>query len=218
MNEKLDNATQRGARGAASSRAHGVAADTAKSELLKEMLFNAALFSALCAFFCLVFSFHWQGAIYGATFGLLFGAISFCMARALMRHLGDVFGSILIYGFVGTASGALAGGLAKIICSPIASIVLDAIYGNTIGEPERAFYAIVYAGFLGGFFGLAQALFFDGARAVDAAEGKPIVIKEELEEKKPAAPNAPPKKAVPPLKPRYRIPKELTRESFFSEN
>ncbi len=218
MKERLDNSTQQHSCYRTSSRSQSTSATVAKSELLKESVFNATLFSGLCAFFCLIFSFHWQGAIYGATFGMLFGTLCFWTTRTLTRHLGDVFGSTLLYGFAGTASGALAGGLTKVICTPIASIVLDAIYGNTIGEPERAFYAIVYAGFLGGFFGLAQALFFDGSRAVDAAEGKPIVIKTELEEKKPSVEPTPPKKTTPSLKPRYRVPKELVRESFFSDN
>ncbi len=189
-----------------------------KSALLKELLVNAAIFAALCAFFCLVFSLHWQGAIYGATFGMLFGAISFYLTRLLTRYLGDIFADILIYGFAGTASGALAGGLTKIICTPIAQLVLDAIYGNTIGEPERAFYAVVYAGFLGGFFGLVQVLFLSGAQAVKQSEGKPLVIKEELVENTPPAQPSSQQPSPPPLKPRYSIPKELTSESFFSEN
>jgi len=189
-----------------------------RSSLLKEYLFNAAVFAALCAFFCLIFSLHWQGAIYGATFGSLFGIISLYLTRLLTRHLGEVFADTLIYGFAGTASGALAGALTKIICTPIAQLVLDAVYGNTIGEPERAFYAVVYAGFLGGFFGLVQALFFNGAQAVKRSEGKPLVIKEELIEKTPPAQSSAPKTSPSPLKPRYSIPKELTQESFFSEN
>ncbi|MCS7012586.1 MAG: hypothetical protein RMI34_03245 [Chloroherpetonaceae bacterium] len=154
------------------------------------------------------------------TFGALFGLFFLWLSRTLRQKLGEVFGSILIYGFSGTAAGAFAGALTKIICTPIAALVLDAIYGNTIGEPERAFYAVVYAGFLGGFFGLVKALFFDEAQTSDISDGKPIAIKEELEERSPAAPPAPQEAedSLPPLRPRYIIPKELTQESFFSEN
>lgn len=204
-------------------------AASARLEVLRDYLLHSGAFSAICAFFCTVFSFHWQGLVYGMTFGALFGTLFLWVSRVLMQLLGNVFGPILIYGFAGTATGAFAGALTKVLCTPIAALVLDAIYGNTIGESERAFYAVVYAGFLGGFFGLVKALFFDDMRPDDLSDGKPIVIKTELEDcskqdfTSPACTSkTPPHTALHHtsslLKPRYIVPKELTQESFFSEN
>lgn len=120
--------------------------------------FYAAAFGLICAFTLTLFSSSYNGTCYGLVFGVLFGVMFSITSRYIARRIGE--GGILWYGFAGIISGAVCGALTKIICSPIAHEVLTKVYGRIEHPPQMAFYAVVCAAYLGGFFGLFQSLIF----------------------------------------------------------
>jgi hypothetical protein len=120
--------------------------------------FYAAGFGLICAFTLTIFTGSYNGACYGLVFGVLFGGAFAVLSRYIARRIGE--GGILWYGFAGIISGGVCGALAKMICSPIASEVLTKVYGRIDHPPQMAFYAVVCAAYLGGFFGLFQSLIF----------------------------------------------------------
>jgi hypothetical protein len=121
-------------------------------------------FGLICAFILTLFTGSYNGTCYGLIFGMLFGVMFASISRWIARHIGE--GGILWYGFAGILSGALSGALTKIICTPIANEVLSAVYGRIESPVQLAFYAVVCAAYLGGFFGLFQSLIFGRSVAI----------------------------------------------------
>ena len=117
-------------------------------------------FGLICAFILTLFTGSYNGTCYGLIFGMLFGVMFASISRWIARHIGE--GGILWYGFAGILSGALT----KIICTPIANEVLSAVYGRIESPVQLAFYAVVCAAYLGGFFGLFQSLIFGRSVAI----------------------------------------------------
>ncbi|MGQ9806293.1 MAG: hypothetical protein ACUVRP_09480 [Chlorobiales bacterium] len=122
------------------------------------MLLYAVGFGLICAFTLTLFTGSYNGTCYGLIFGLIFGALFALLSRAIARQIGE--GGLLWYGFAGILSGAISGALTKMICTPIANEVLTAVYGRLESPVQIAFYAVVCAAYLGGFFGLSQSLIF----------------------------------------------------------
>ncbi len=115
-------------------------------------------FGLICAFTLTLFTGSYNGTCYGLIFGILFGVMFASISRWIARQIGE--GGILWYGFAGILSGALSGALTKMICTSIAHEVLSAVYGRIESPVQLAFYAVVCAAYLGGFFGLFQSLIF----------------------------------------------------------
>lgn len=122
------------------------------------MILYAVGFGLICAFTLTLFTGSYNGTCYGLVFGSLFGTLFAVLSRAIARQIGE--GGILWYGFAGIFSGAISGALTKMICTPIANEVLTAVYGQLESPVQIAFYAVVCAAYLGGFFGLFQSLIF----------------------------------------------------------
>ncbi|MCS6988081.1 MAG: hypothetical protein NZM06_01005 [Chloroherpetonaceae bacterium] len=127
--------------------------------------FYAAGFGLICSFVLTLFSGSYDGTCYGFVYGLTFGALFSLLSRWIARQIGE--GGILWNGFAGFVAGAISGATTKILCSPIAEKVLSAVYGRIESPVQLAFYAVVYAAWLGGFFGLFQSLFFGRSVAQD---------------------------------------------------
>ncbi len=123
-------------------------------------------FGLICAFTLTLFTGSYNGTCYGLIFGMLFGVMFASISRWIARQIGE--GGILWYGFAGILSGALSGALTKMICTSIAHEVLSAVYGRIESPVQLAFYAVVCAAYLGGFFGLFQSLIF--GRSVSTQE------------------------------------------------
>ena len=130
------------------------------------MALYAVGFGLICAFTLTLFTGSYNGTCYGLVFGLLFGVLFAVLSRYIARQIGE--GGILWYGFAGILSGAISGALTKMICTPIANEVLTAVYGRLESPMQIAFYAVVCAAYLGGFFGLFQSLIF--GRSVSTQE------------------------------------------------
>lgn len=130
------------------------------------MAFYAVGFGLICAFTLTLLTGSYNGTCYGFVFGGLFGILFAMLSRYIARQIGE--GGILWYGFAGMASGAISGALTKMLCTPIANEVLTAVYGRLESPVQVAFYAVVCAAYLGGFFGLAQSLIF--SRSVSTQE------------------------------------------------
>ncbi len=122
------------------------------------MALYAVGFGMICAFTLTLFTGSYNGTCYGLIFGLLFGVMFASISRWIARQIGE--GGILWYGFAGILSGALSGALTKMICTSIAREVLTVVYGRLESPVQIAFYAVVCAAYLGGFFGLFQSLIF----------------------------------------------------------
>jgi len=122
------------------------------------MALYAVGFGMICAFTLTLFTGSYNGTCYGLIFGLLFGMMFASLSRWIARQIGE--GGILWYGFAGILSGALSGALTKMICTSIAHEVLSSVYGRIESPVQLAFYAVVCAAYLGGFFGLFQSLIF----------------------------------------------------------
>lgn len=129
-------------------------------------LLYAVGFGLICAFTLTLFTGSFDGTCYGLVFGLLFGALFSASSRLIARHIGE--GGILWNGFAGVISGAISGAVTKMICTPIAHEALTAVYGRIDSPVQLAFYAVVCAAYLGGFFGLFQSLIF--GRSVSTQE------------------------------------------------
>ncbi len=130
------------------------------------MALYAVGFGLICAFTLTLFTGSYNGTCYGFVFGALFGVLFATLSRYIARQIGE--GGILWYGFAGILSGAISGAVTKMICTPIAHEVLTAIYGRIDSPVQLAFYAVVCAAYLGGFFGLFQSLIF--GRSVSTQE------------------------------------------------
>jgi hypothetical protein len=130
------------------------------------MALYAVGFGLICAFTLTLFTGSYNGTCYGLVFGVLFGMLFAMLSRYIARQIGE--GGILWYGFAGILSGAISGALTKMICTPIAHEVLTAVYGRLESPVQIAFYAVVCAAYLGGFFGLFQSLIF--GRSVSTQE------------------------------------------------
>lgn len=130
------------------------------------MMLYAVGFGLICAFTLTLFTGSYNGTCYGLVFGMLFGVLFAISSRFIARQIGE--GGILWYGFAGVISGALSGSLTKMICTSIAYEVLTAVYGRLESPVQIAFYAVVCAAYLGGFFGLFQSLIF--GRSVSTQE------------------------------------------------
>jgi hypothetical protein len=129
------------------------------------MILYAVGFGLICAFTLTLFTGSYNGTCYGLIFGMIFGTLFALLSRYIARQIGE--GGILWYGFAGILSGAISGALTKIICTPIAREVLTAVYGRLESPVQIAFYAVVCAAYLGGFFGLFQSLIFGRSVALD---------------------------------------------------
>lgn len=139
--------------------------DTKMPSKHTRMILYAVGFGLICAFTLTLFTGSYNGTCYGLIFGLIFGALFALLSRYIARQIGE--GGILWYGFAGILSGAISGALTKIICTPIAREVLTSVYGQLESPVQIAFYAVVCAAYLGGFFGLFQSLIFGRSVALE---------------------------------------------------
>jgi hypothetical protein len=149
----------------------------------------AAVFGMMCSLVLTAMTQSEKGLVYGFVFGTSFGTLFAFLSRALTRRIGE--GGIIWYGFCGILSGVAAGMLAKWVCSSIVYEVMEKTYGHIYNTNQLGFYVIGCAAFLGGFLGMAQALFF-GSRTDTPSEE---TVSEQM-----------------PTRPRYQIPAELRRE------
>ncbi len=133
-------------------------------------------FGLICAFTLTLFTGSYNGTCYGLVFGVLFGVFFAIFSRFIARQIGE--GGILWNGFAGVISGAISGALTKMICTPIAHEVLSTVYGRIESPVQLAFYAVVCAAYLGGFFGLFQSLIF-GRSASTQEVGYDISLKQD---------------------------------------
>ncbi len=132
------------------------------------MALYAIGFGMICAFTLTLLTGSYNGTCYGLIFGLLFGVLFATVSRYIARQIGE--GGIIWYGFAGVFSGTISGALTKMICSSIADEVLSAVYGPINSPVQLAFYAVVCAAYLGGFFGLFQSLIFGRSTSTDDVE------------------------------------------------
>ncbi len=132
--------------------------DKKKPSQYARIALYAVGFGLICAFTLTLFTGSYNGTCYGFVFGAIFGVLFAALSRYIARQIGE--GGILWYGFAGILSGAISGALTKMICTSIANEVLTAVYGRLESPVQIAFYAVVCAAYLGGFFGLFQSLIF----------------------------------------------------------
>ncbi len=135
-----------------------VTRETKPSSRFARTALYAVGFGLICAFTLTLFTGSYNGTCYGLVFGVLFGVLFSISSRFIARQIGE--GGILWNGFTGVISGAISGALTKMICTSIAHEVLSTVYGRIESPVQLAFYAVVCAAYLGGFFGLFQSLIF----------------------------------------------------------
>ncbi len=125
-------------------------------------------FGLICAFTLTFFTGSYNGTCYGLVFGMLFGVLFATSSRFIAHQIGE--GDLWWNGCAGVISGAISGALTKMICTSIAHDVLSTVYGRIESPVQLAFYVVVCAAYLGGFFGLFQSLIFGRSVSTPAFE------------------------------------------------
>ncbi len=147
---------------------HAIMRETKTPSKYARAAIYAISFGLISALTLTLFTGSYNGTCYGFIFGVLFGLLFAGLSRFIARQIGE--GGILWYGFAGILSGTFSGALTKIICTPIAHEVLSAVYGHIESPVQLAFYAVVCAAYLGGFFGLFQSLIFGSSLSTQETE------------------------------------------------